>query len=190
MPVRSNPEAGKNEQAMPGHFADAPWRADRFQTEFTRGKRSDPMSMRTFLCGASTGAVLMYFFDPQQGRRRRALLRDQFVAQEHCAERMAGKVWRDSRNRTMGMAHQMRSSFETDDATDDVITERVRAMLGRVTSRPRAVEVITRDGHVTLRGSIPANEEQAVVDAISGVKGVCSVESQFMSGDVAEGASV
>jgi osmotically-inducible protein OsmY len=143
-------------------------------------KGSDAMSeVRAFLCGAGMGACLMYWLDPQQGRRRRALLRDQFVAQGHRAERSAGKIWRDTRNRAEGLAHELRGTFESDEATDGVLIERVRAMLGRVTSRPRAIEVAARDGHVTLKGTVPANEEHAVVEAVSGVKGVCSVESRL-----------
>lgn len=32
-----------------------------------------------FFCGATTGALLMYLFDPVSGQRRRTMLREQFV---------------------------------------------------------------------------------------------------------------
>ena len=57
-----------------------------------------------FLAGASFGAGLMFMLDPQQGRRRRALARDQAVRLAHDAEDAAGVVDRDMRNRARGLA--------------------------------------------------------------------------------------
>jgi hypothetical protein len=56
------------------------------------------------LAGAGVGAGLMYFFDPQGGRRRRALARDKMVHLAHQAEDAAGVVARDMKNRAQGLA--------------------------------------------------------------------------------------
>jgi hypothetical protein len=58
----------------------------------------------SFLAGVGLGAGLMYVLDPQMGRRRRALARDQFVRLAHEAEDAAGVVARDMRNRAQGVA--------------------------------------------------------------------------------------
>jgi hypothetical protein len=57
-----------------------------------------------FLAGAGLGAGLMYVFDPDMGRRRRALARDQAVHLAHEAQDAAGVVARDVSNRAKGLA--------------------------------------------------------------------------------------
>jgi hypothetical protein len=56
------------------------------------------------LVGAGLGACLMYFLDPQVGRRRRAGVRDQAVRLTHKVEDAAGTVAQDARNRARGLA--------------------------------------------------------------------------------------
>jgi hypothetical protein len=56
------------------------------------------------LAGAGLGAGLIYAFDPQLGRRRRALARDQAVHLAHEARETAEMVSRDLRNRARGLA--------------------------------------------------------------------------------------
>src|SRR5437762_2000619 len=58
----------------------------------------------TLLAGAGLGAGLMYFLDPQMGRRRRALARDKAVSLGHQAQDAAELVGRDMRNRARGLA--------------------------------------------------------------------------------------
>src|SRR4051794_31874822 len=56
------------------------------------------------LAGAGIGAGLMYLFDPQMGRRRRAIARDKAVSLTHEAQDAACVVGRDMRNRAQGLA--------------------------------------------------------------------------------------
>jgi hypothetical protein len=62
-----------------------------------------------FLTGLAVGVGLMYFFDPQGGRRRRALARDKVVSWANEAEDHAEKTARHLRNRAKGVAHEARS---------------------------------------------------------------------------------
>jgi len=56
----------------------------------------------------------MYLLDPQQGRRRRALLQDQIVhAKRLVRERTEGKV-RDLSNRAYGVAAEARRAVATE----------------------------------------------------------------------------
>jgi hypothetical protein len=59
----------------------------------------------SMLAGAGIGAGLMYLLDPQTGRRRRALIRDQAVGVAHDASDAAGVVGRDFANKAKGLAH-------------------------------------------------------------------------------------
>jgi hypothetical protein len=58
----------------------------------------------SLLAGMGLGAGLMYLFDPQQGRRRRALARDKAVSLAHQAQDAAEAVAKDLRNRAQGLA--------------------------------------------------------------------------------------
>ena len=87
------------------------------------------------------GAGLMYYFDPDKGRRRRALVRDQIDRLGHDLSDATGKGWRDLSNRSRGLAHEAGSMFEDDQAPDAVVVARVRAALGHVVSHPRAIAV-------------------------------------------------
>ena len=74
------------------------------------------------LAGLGGGLAVMYFYDPEQGRRRRALLRDQLGKWNRVArERLTGQA-EDLRNRTMGVTHEARTAFEDtqDDLTDEM----------------------------------------------------------------------
>jgi len=69
------------------------------------GRKEEEMD-RAFavLAGAGLGAGLMYLFDPQLGRRRRAIARDKAVRLAHEAQDAAEVVTRDMRNRAQGLA--------------------------------------------------------------------------------------
>ena len=50
-----------------------------------------------------TGAGLMYLFDPERGRTRRALIRDKVVRLQHEAEHVSDVVSKDMSNRLQGL---------------------------------------------------------------------------------------
>ncbi|MCA1590107.1 MAG: YtxH domain-containing protein [Acidobacteria bacterium] len=63
------------------------------------------------LGGLGAGAALMYLFDPKDGNRRRALIRDKGVKFNRITrETMSGRV-HDLANRAKGMLHEAKSSF-------------------------------------------------------------------------------
>jgi uncharacterized membrane protein len=59
--------------------------------------------------GATLGAALMYLLDPERGRRRRALLRDQAVHLAHETEDFADEAARDLGHRSYGVVAGLRS---------------------------------------------------------------------------------
>jgi len=61
------------------------------------------MNNKTAIVGAvGLGAALMYFFDPDRGKRRRALVRDKVESAGNKASEYAEKMGRDVRNRAYG----------------------------------------------------------------------------------------
>jgi hypothetical protein len=62
----------------------------------------------TLLAGVGSGLALMYFFDPGEGRRRRALLREQLGKWTRVGRKTAAGKAVDLRNRTVGLAHEAR----------------------------------------------------------------------------------
>lgn len=57
-----------------------------------------------FLAGLGTGAALMYYLDPDRGRTRRALVRDQAVGLTNDASRVISNTAEDLSNRAYGAA--------------------------------------------------------------------------------------
>ena len=55
----------------------------------------------TIAAAAATGALLAYLFDPTQGRRRRALVRDKAYSQFKAIRERAPKVAKDLRKRAL-----------------------------------------------------------------------------------------
>jgi hypothetical protein len=137
------------------------------------------MTLFNFLGGLGLGAGAAYFLDPDLGRRRRSLIRDQMVSLQHRAEDAYGKASRDLQHRVEGTFAEVNSLFTTDNAPDHVVRERVRAKLGRFVSHPHAVEVDVDDGRVTLRGPILSTEVERFVNAAYGVPGVQHVVNQL-----------
>jgi hypothetical protein len=61
------------------------------------------------LGAAAAGAALMYVFDPDEGGRRRTLIRDKAVGLSNDAKDAIGKKSRDLRNRAQGLLHEAKS---------------------------------------------------------------------------------
>lgn len=56
------------------------------------------------------GALAMYYLDPQQGRRRRALVREQLVHYRHAALEAVSDRARDLGDRAYGLAAEARGT--------------------------------------------------------------------------------
>lgn len=141
------------------------------------------MKRSLVVVGMALGAGLMYALDPQQGRRRRALARDKMTKAVHETGRAMGATSRDVAHRATGLAASLHSRFFDQEAPDEVVEARVRARLGRVSSRPGAIEVAVRNGEVTLRGPIFRKEMDRVVRSLSSVRGVDRIDNQLQPHD-------
>ncbi|HJZ93789.1 MAG TPA: hypothetical protein VKD90_16275 [Gemmataceae bacterium] len=66
-----------------------------------------------FLTGLALGVGLMYFLDPQAGRRRRALVRDKAYSWANDAEEYAERTARHLRNKAHGAIREAQTAVET-----------------------------------------------------------------------------
>jgi uncharacterized membrane protein len=149
--------------------------------------------MAPLLIGAALGGVAMYLFDPEKGRRRRALIRDQAVKTSNDVRDFVDKGTRDLKNRgtaaTGRLRSRARSAFTRGNADDEVLAERVRAKMGRYVAHPGAIEVQAAGGQVTLSGSILSHEQDDLIRGISEVPGVRDVIDQLTVYETARGIS-
>src|SRR3982750_4159873 len=129
--------------------------------------------------GIGLGAALMYLLDPDRGRRRRALVRDQLASVVNKTPDAMATTARDLSNRARGLAAEARSMFSSEEVTDEVLIARVRSKLGRVVSHPHAIEVAVDQGHVRLSGPILADEVDDLLSCVGSVPGVAEVENRL-----------
>lgn len=135
--------------------------------------------MNRVLTSAVAGALAMYFFDPQAGRRRRARARDRMTRYQHRLRGAYDVTLRDTRHRARGVLAASRRLMRRESVSDGTLAGRVRAVLGRYVSHPHAVEVTAREGTVTLAGPILQAEVSSLLHAVKGVAGVRAVENRL-----------
>ena len=131
------------------------------------------------ISGLGIGAGLMYLFDPDRGKRRRAKVRDKARHLANKTDDVIGKTSRDLANRVTGIVSEAESLFTSGGASDEVLAARVRSKLGRVVSHPSSIEVKVTDGQVILSGPILAREVDELLECASAIKGVAGVENRL-----------
>lgn len=134
--------------------------------------------MSPILTGIALGAAGTFMLDPQQGRRRRAVLRDKVVRSVREGREFGDAAAKDLRARAQGAAAQMRA-LRGGPVTDEVLVSRARAKLGRYASHPHAVHVTAQGGIITLTGDVLTNEHQSLVRALITVAGVKDVDDRL-----------
>jgi CBS domain-containing protein/osmotically-inducible protein OsmY len=145
----------------------------------SQGGRGSGTRWGSMVFGLGAGSLLGYLLDPRLGRRRRAVARDRARRTAHQVKLDAIKVEHDLLNRAHGLAARLRAMTQPEQASDEVVSERVRAALGRACSRASAIEVSVLDGRATLCGTILEREYVPVMRAVARVRGVGSIEDQL-----------
>jgi uncharacterized membrane protein len=133
------------------------------------------------LAGAlSAGMLLMYLFDPELGRRRRAQAADQIRSLSARASALSDEAARDAANRGRGIVATARAWLRSEPVAAQTLEERVRACIGHAVSNPHAVEVQAgEDGSVVLSGPILKSDQSRLMAAVWRVRGVEKVESRL-----------
>jgi osmotically-inducible protein OsmY len=133
----------------------------------------------TFALGVAVGAGMVYLLDPDKGRRRRALIRDQLLHVGHELDDAARSGSRHVRNRAFGLAHEARAGLMEGTVDDRVLEERVRSAVGRKVSNPGSLTIEAQSGRVILSGDVPSAEVQELVRTTRAVRGVDHVENRL-----------
>jgi uncharacterized membrane protein len=125
----------------------------------------------------AAGAALMYFYDPNRGKRRRAGLRDKTIKTYTAFTDELDKAGRDFANRTQGLVAGAKAVASRPDRS--VLCERVKSRIGRVVSHPHAIHVTNQDGVITLNGPILESEVDDLLRTARSVSGVTGVRNQL-----------
>src|SRR5262245_47480799 len=136
-------------------------------------------TIRSSMFSAGIGGAVMYLLDPAGGARRRALMRDRIASAASKTGKAYQAVRRDVTNRVGGIAAKARGRFGDGTPDDGVLEARVRAVLGHVSSRPRAIRVTADDGSITLTGQAEKPEVRAIEAATRNVRGVGQVDNRL-----------
>ena len=142
---------------------------------------SSGTSFMALIGAAGIGAALMYFLDPDNGRRRRALARDKAAHGRLAVHDAAQCVVHDATNRTRGAIARLQGSIAArkEPVDDTVLAERVRAAMGHVITDPHAIEVRVSEGRVTLKGPALPHEIGELVACTERVRGVREVDNRL-----------
>ena len=137
--------------------------------------------MRKLISIATLTAAAVYFFDPQNGRRRRAQLRDRVPALFRRARRRAERAERAVAAETSGLAAKATHLREEEKPQPDDVTlvHKVESELFRDESVPKGqINVNAENGKIVLRGEVERPELIAdLEERARAVQGVHDVEN-------------
>jgi hypothetical protein len=124
----------------------------------------------TMLSGVGLGAALMYAFDHERGKRRRARLRDKLVSASNKAADAVSITAGDLRNHASGLYGSIAS--ESGPASDNKLIARAAIEAGRFVSHPSAIEVTAdqgrmRDRYRKLRNVLVAMKHRSAMSMLT-----------------------
>ncbi len=125
---------------------------------------------------AGLGAALMYFFDPQRGRRRRAVTRDRTAATVRRASDRARKKGRYMEGKAHGLVHEMRGEAPKPSRNDATLKHKIESEVLR--NYDGKINVNVDHGVAVLRGELQQPEQITKLEEdVARVPGVKSVEN-------------
>ena len=136
--------------------------------------------MQLLALGGLLGAAIAYFFDPQNGRRRRAMRRDRSAGFVRQSGRSAARAGRGVAAEAYGVSqkaqHLSEQPKEFDDAT---LAQKVQSEIFRDADVTKGqINVNAEDGIVVLRGEVEQPELiEELVEKTRKVQGVRDVQN-------------
>jgi BON domain len=136
--------------------------------------------MKPFLLFAGIGAALAYFFDPENGARRRNMTRDRTLAYFRQGGRKAERAGRAVGAQAHGLKQKATHREEEKPEPDDVtLARKVETEIFRPEDAPKGqVDVNVENGIVFLRGEV---ERPEIIKDLEGrarkIQGVREVEN-------------
>jgi hypothetical protein len=133
------------------------------------------------LSSSLVGALVMYLFDRDAGRRRRHVLRDRLMARLRRGGRRLGHQLRGAAAGTYAVSHRVAHLVarptDAQVADDETLRQRVESQLFRDRHVPKGdLNINSEHGTVIMRGEVDSLSEAAELEArvrrIHGVRGV------------------
>ena len=135
--------------------------------------------LSALLWGTAIGAGMMYFNDPQNGKRRKAMVHDRVYRLQNQANEAVNMGVNDLRNRARGLMAEGQAILGDEKASDQVIVERVRSRLGFLSRHPGAIHVTALDHRVVLEGDVLADEVDSMLAAVAHIRGVDGIDNRL-----------
>ena len=140
------------------------------------------------LASMAIGAALMYFLDPVSGRRRRWQIADQMTGAARSVGDASGAAMDAAVSRTRGYLQRAKQLVRREQPVDDAtLIERVRVALAQVIPDSHALDVRVRDGSVTLKGPVRADQIDEILACVGRVDGVGEVDNRLSPSDGGSG---
>jgi len=137
--------------------------------------------MRKLLGLIGLGAALSYFFDPAQGRGRRAVARDRIASSFRRTAKRGEQIGRSASTQAEGMAQKAKHLKEEPKGQPDDVTlaRKVETEIFRDTEVPKGqINVNAENGKIVLRGEVGQPEMiRDLEDRARNVQGVSDVEN-------------
>jgi uncharacterized membrane protein len=124
---------------------------------------------------------MMYFFDPEQGNRRRALVRDKANSLVNNMDDSIDAATEDLRNRARGVLAELSAKLSDQGAPDWILEERVRSNLGRLGLHTGGIQVRADGGRIYLSGPVLSEEVADLLKTAARTPGVHGVENQLQA---------
>lgn len=131
------------------------------------------------VCSGVCSALVMFFFDPERGRRRRHMLRDMGRARVRRGMRAMMATWRGASADAYGVSHKIVHLVprETDVTDDETLRQRVESQLFRDRHVPKGnLNISAEHGTIILRGELDSVAEITALEErvrrMPGVRGV------------------
>ena len=137
----------------------------------------------SMMAGAALGAAVMYFCDPHRGKARRGELRQRAASAARQGGHELERKTEDLLNRAKGAIAKAGATFERSEEVvdDDVIAERVRSHMGRITEHASDIQTEVVSGIAALRGTVSPDKHRRLVDEVLAVPGVKGVRDLLVS---------
>jgi osmotically-inducible protein OsmY len=136
--------------------------------------------MGVFALGGALGALLAYFFDPNNGARRRNTLRDRTAGFLRSGGRQAARAGRGVAAEAYGVSQKVQHlKEEPKDLDDATLANKIRSQVFRGPDIPKGqINVSVQDGVAQLRGEVArADLIDDLVEQTRKVQGVREVEN-------------
>jgi osmotically-inducible protein OsmY len=138
------------------------------------------MNLKSLMLGAMGGAALVYFLDPETGKRRRNMARDRSRATLRSSAQKGEQAARVASSQAQGVTHKVASIKQQKPQPDDVtLARKVESEIFRDADAPKGrVNVDAVNGVVTLRGELDSEDQiQELEKAARKVQGVGEVQN-------------